>query len=159
MNDDYIDLESYSDKEKKNILEKLNQERLNNQNEAKKESQSYNQYEKNKILNKLNEYRLSKRKCEEIKRRRTENKEIYKFGSKQFYKFLQMEREYYIEISDCDTLSSRAQVLPLYYRTFDTLDKKKVLMKIEIYSDKIFISYDAVRVYFKTYALEDEKIK
>ena len=154
--------ETYTDEEKKIIMDRLDEERRVQQ-EAKKgldgSTAVYDQSEKNKILNKLNEERLSKQKREEIRKRRIENKEIYKFGAKSFYKFLHMEREYYIEISDCDKFSRRPAIISLYYRTFGELKKKDVLIKTEIYSDKIFISYDAIRVYFKGYSLEDKSSK
>lgn len=154
--------ETYTAEEKQRIMDRLNEERRINQKIAgdlASTSKHYNQSEKNKILNKLNEQRLSKQKRIDIEKKRTNNKEIYKFGSKTFYKFLQMEREYYIQIEECDTLSSRPKIISLYYRTFDELKKKDVLIKIETYSDKFFISYDAIRVYFKTYALEDLRRK
>jgi len=150
--------ETYTDEEKKIIMDRLDKERRIQQ-EAEKglngKKAFYTQSEKNKILNKLNEERLSKQKREDIKKRRIENKKVYTFGSKSFYKFLQMEREYFIEISDCDKFSRRPAIISLYYRTFDELKKKDVLIKTEVYSDKIFISYDAIRVYFKAYSLED----
>ena len=154
--------ETYTDEEKKIIMDRLDEERRIHQ-EAEKgidgKNALYNQGEKNKILDKLNEERLSKQKREEIKKRRIENKEVYKFGAKSFYKFLYMEREYFIEISDCDKFSRRPAIISLYYRTFDELKKKDVLIKTEVYSDKIFISYDAIRVYFKGYSLEDKRKK
>jgi hypothetical protein len=165
---DNIDVEAYRKKdiysaeEKQMIMDRLNEERLIHQQASKGidgKKAIYDQSEKNKILNKLNEQRLSQQKREEIKESRTANKEVYKFGSKTFYKFVHMEREYYIEISDCDKLSSRAAIITLYYRTFDELKKKDVLIKTEIYSNKFFISYDAIRVYFKSYALENARKK
>jgi len=171
MNDDKkntIDAEAYSKKEtytaeeKKMIMDRLDEERRINQKieaELARSSKYYTQSDKIKILNKLNEQRLSRQKREEIKKQRTHNKEIYKFGSKTFYKFVQMEREYYIQIEDCDKLSSRPSIIPLYYKTFDELKKKDVLIKVEVYSDKFFISYDAIRVYFKSYALENARKK
>jgi len=158
----YSRKETYTDEEKKIIMDRLDEERRIHQ-EAERgldgKSALYDQSEKNKILNKLNEQRLSKQKREEITKRRIENKEVYKFGAKSFYKFLQMEREYFIEISDCDKFSRRPSIISLYYRTFGDLKKMDVLIKTEIYSDKIFISYDAIRVYFKGYSLEDKRTK
>ncbi len=154
----YSRKETYSAEEKQIILDRLNTERRINQKIAvdlANSSKHYNQSDKNKILNKLNEQRLSKQKREEIKQKRTDNKEVYKFGSKTFYKFKNMEHEYYIQIEDCDKLSSSPSIISLYYWTFDKLNKKDVLMKVEAYSDKFFISYDAIRVYFKSYALEN----
>ena len=167
-NNDMIDVKAYSKKETYNteekqiIMDRLNEERLVNQQASKGldgKKAIYDQSEKNKILDKLNEQRLSKQKREEIKINRTENKEIYKFGNKSFYKFLQMEREYYIEISDCEKFATRPVIISLYYRTFNELKKKDVLIKTEVYSNKVFISYDAIRVYFKGYSLEDKRKK
>jgi hypothetical protein len=158
----YSRKETYTDEEKQIILDRLNEERLINQQASKGldgKKAIYDQNEKNKILDKLNEQRLSKQKREEIKASRTENKEIYKFGNKSFYKFLQMEREYYIEITDCEKFATRPVIISLYYRTFNELKKKDVLIKTEIHSNKIFISYDAIRVYFKGYSLEDKRSK
>lgn len=154
--------DTYSDEEKKITMSKIDEVRRADQEamkalEAKKTQ--YTQSEKEKILNKLNEQRLSKQKREEIAKRRTENKEIYKFGNKTFYKFLRMEREYFIEISDCNKLGARPSIITLYYCALEEFKKKDVLIKTEIYSDKFFISYDAIRVYYKSYALEDERKK
>ncbi len=158
----YRKKQTYSDEEKQIIMDRLNKERLIDQQASKGldgKKAVYDQSEKNKILDKLNEQRLSKQKRQEIQEKRIGNKEVYKFGGKNLYKFLQMEREYFIEISDIDKITSRASIITLYYRTFDELKKKDVLIKTEVYSDKFFISYDAIRVYFKGYALEDVRKK
>ena len=154
--------DTYSDDEKKIIMDRLDEERRVHQEATKgldNKKAIYTENEKNKILNKLNEQRLSTQKREDIKKSRIENKEVYKFGGKIFYKFLNMEREYFIETIDCDKFSRRPAIISLYYRTFGELKKKDVLIKTEVYSDKIFISYDAIRVYFKGYALEDIRKK
>lgn len=152
--------ETYSAEEKQFIMDRLNEERLVDQKAEESlssKSKPYSQEEKQKILNKLNEKRLSTQKREEIAKKRTYKKEKYNFGAKEFYKFGKMEREYYIRVEDCQKLSSRPEIVTLYYRLVDELKKKDVLLKTEIYSDKFFISYDAIRVYFKEYSLEDEK--
>jgi len=152
----------YSNEEKKIIMDRLDEERRIHQEAIKGldgRKAVYNENEKEKILKQLNAERLSKQKREEINKIRTSNKELYKFGKKKLYKFLHMEREYYIETSDCDKLSRRPAIITLYYRAFDELKKKDVLMKTELYSDKFFISYDAIRVYFKEYSLEDKRSK
>ena len=157
----YNKKETYSDEEKKIIMDRLDEERRIHQEAIKglDNKDIYTENEKNKILNKLNEHRLSTQKREELRKRRIENKEIYTFGIKKFYKFLNMEREYFIEISDCNKFSRRPAIISLYYRTFNELKKKDVLIKTEVYSDKIFISYNAIRVYFKGYSLESERKK
>ena len=157
--DAYSKKDTYSDEEKKIIMDRLDEERRIQQEAIKgleDEKAIYTQSEKNKILNKLNEHRLSTQKREELRQRRVENKEVYTFGIKKFYKFLNMEREYFIEINDCDQFSRRPAILSLHYHTFNELKKKDVLIKTEVYSEKIFISYNAIRVYFKGYILEAE---
>ena len=165
-NDDHEDLSYISQKstftaeEKKIIMDRLDEERRIHQKAQESldpKNKKYTEEEKKKILQKLNEKRLSTQKREEIKKARTHNKKIYKFGSKEFYKFQQMEREYFIEIEDIKKLSSRPVIVPLYYRTFEELNKKEVLIKVEIYSEKFFISYNPIRVYFKGYSLEDDR--
>ncbi|NOR55610.1 MAG: hypothetical protein GQ531_05325 [Sulfurovum sp.] len=154
--------EIFTDDEKQMILDRLNDERRVTQKAFKGldgKDAKYDEEEKHNILSKLNEQRLSAQKREEIKEKRLHNKEVYTFAGKKFYKFLQMEREYFIEISDCDIFSRRPAVLSLYYRTFEELKRKDVLIKTEVYSEKIFISYDVIRVYFKGYALEDSRKK
>jgi len=155
----YSKKETYTAEEKIIIMDRLDEERRIHQEAVKGldgKKASYNEAEKAKILSKLNEERISTQNRLKIKKRRIENKEVYKFGVKEFYKFLHMEREYFIEISDCEKFSRRPAIISLYYRTFDELKKKDFLIKTEIYSDKIFISYDAIRVYFRGYSLENK---
>ncbi|GIU00380.1 hypothetical protein TSL6_08860 [Sulfurovum sp. TSL6] len=154
--------ETYTAEEKKMIMDRLNEERLIHQRaeeELQGKKRSFTEEEKKKILDKLNEKRLSTQKREEIKKKRLHNKKRYKIANKEFYKFTNMEREYYIEIADCDKINTRASIITLYYKSISEYEvkKKDVLIKTEIYSDKFFVSYDWVRVYFKAYALEDEK--
>ena len=154
--------ETYSAEEKKLIMDRLNEERLAEQRVEEAlagKKGSYTEEEKTKILNKLNEKRLSTQKREEIQKNRLHKKKIYKFGNKEFYKFKNMEREYYIEIEDCNKFSSRPVIVTLFYKTVseNELKKKDVLIKTEIYSENFFISHDLIRVYFKGYSLEDER--
>ncbi len=162
---EYIDIvniekkDIYSDEEKKYILDTLNTERLLRQKTQRK-SKTYDEYtkaDKKDILKELDDQRLNTQRLDVIKKRRTGKKQKYKFGSKEFYKFINMNREYYIDISDIEKLSSRPVIVPLYYKIFGELKKKDFLIKIEIYSDKIFISDDILRVYFKGYPLERER--
>ena len=151
--------ETYSDEEKKFILKRLNDERVLQQKlkeTSLKATKQYSKEDKDDILNKLNDERLRTQKREEMNRKRVENKEIYKFGQKEYYKFVNMEREYYLEKEHCGKFSSGPSIVTLYYRTFGEMKKKDVLLKIESYSDKIFISYDAIRVYFKPYSFEEK---
>jgi len=158
--DELTEKENYSKEEKQIIMDRLNEERLIHQRVRERldgKIKEYSEDEKSEILSLLNEQRLSKQKRKEIERKRIEKKEKYKFVSKEFYKFTKMEREYFIEVKECEDLSSRPKLVSLYYRTFEEFKKKDVLIKTEIYSEHFFISYNPIRVYFKTYALEDEK--
>ena len=157
-----VDIEKkdlYSDEEKKYILDTLNAERLLRQKTERK-SKAYDEYtkaDKKDILKELDEKRLDAQRFEVIKKRRTDNKQQYQFGSKEFYKFSHMSREYYIDMNDVEKISSRPMIMSLYYKIFGELKKKDFLIKVEIYSDKFFISDDILRVYFKGYSLERER--
>ncbi len=156
----YSKKETYTADEKQIILDNLDEERRMHQEATKGmdgKKASYNKNEKMKILNKLNQERISSQNREEVKQKRLGNKEVYTFGVREFYKFLEMEREYFVEILDCDKFSRRPAIISLYYKIFDKLKKKDVLIKTEAHSDKIFISYDAMRVYFKAYSLENKR--
>ena len=91
-----------------------------------------------------------------MKRIRFLNKKIYTFANKTYYKFKEMEREYFLEVDICKKISTRPCIVPLHYRTFGEMKKWDVLLKIDIHSEKIFISKDAIRVYFKPYALQEK---
>jgi hypothetical protein len=154
------DKDTYSVSEKQLIMDRLNEERLIHQRLQEKldgKIKAYTEEEKQQILHILNKQRLSIQKREEIKKQRIEKKEKYTFSNREFYKFTKMEREYYIEVNECEQLSSRPCIITLYYKTFEEFKKKDVLIKTELYSDKFFVSYNLIRVYFKQYALEDEK--
>ena len=152
--------DTYTDEEKKLIMDRLNEQRLIDQKIEESlsgEKRSYTEEEKKEILNDLNERRLSDQRIEEIKKNRTHNKEIYKIGSKEFYKLTNMKRDYFIEIKDCEKISGRPRIISLYYRSIDVLHKIDVLIKTTVYSEKFFISHDPIRVYFKAHALEDRR--
>lgn len=152
--------ETYTEEEKKLIMARLNEQRLQQQRAQESLSvpkSAYTEEEKKKILNSLNEKRLSDQRIEEIKKKRTFKKEIYKFGTKEYYKLLNMKREYYLDIKDCQKIRRTPKIMPIYYRSLDVLQKKDVLIKTEIYSEKFFISLDPIRVYFKAHALEDAR--
>jgi hypothetical protein len=126
----------------------------------------YTKEEKAIILKKLNDQRLirqkntevsSQEKNNEIEEKRLKNKKEYKINNKQFYKFQNMERGYYIEKEKAEKISTIPMIMTLYYKTFGELKKKDVLIKLKVYSENFFISYDVLRVYFKPYALEEIK--
>ena len=154
--------ETYSAEEKNFILDRLNNERLQQQkadDESSNKTKQYTKKEKNDILEELNEERLRVQKRKEMKRKRLDNKEKYKFANKEYYKLKEMKREYYIEAESCEHFSGMPSIVTLYYLTFNELKKKDVLIKVQTHSEKFFISYDAIRVYFKPYALQNKHKK
>ncbi|WP_294954814.1 hypothetical protein [Sulfurovum sp.] len=150
--------ETFSKEEKAFILERLNAERLEKQKfqkDSSRQTKDYTDEEKHRILQELNEKRIREQHQTEMKRIRFLDKKIYTFGSKKFYKLKEMEREYYLEVETCKNFSSRPAIVSLCYRTFGEMKKREVLLKIEPHSEKIFISKDPIRVYFKPFALEE----
>ena len=150
--------DTFTEEEKQFIIDRLNRERLERQKFqelAKSQKKQYTQEDKNRILKELNDKRIRDEHRKEMKRIRFLNKEVYIFGNKRFFKLQDMEREYFLEVETCKHFTSRPSIVPLYYRTFGEMKKRDVLLKIETHSDKIFISKDAIRVYFKPFALED----
>ena len=156
MADQIQNKDVYSDEEKKIILERLNAERKARQKEEEQKSAAQADVtDKEMILQKIDEERRISQKYKELQKRRLKDKKVYHIENRVLHKFLEMDRSYYIQVKDCELLSSRPMILPLFYRVLDGLKKKEVLMQVRDYSDKIFISDDVIRVYFKQYALED----
>jgi len=150
--------DTFTEEEKQFILDRLNRERLESQKfqePVKSHKKQYTQEDKNRILKELNDKRIRDEHRKEMKRIRFLNKETYRFGNKRFFKLKDMEREYFLEVETCENFTSRPSIVPLYYRTFGEMKRRDVLLKIEPHSDKIFISKNAIRVYFKPFALED----
>ncbi|WP_415408172.1 hypothetical protein ACLHDG_06370 [Sulfurovum sp. CS9] len=113
--------------------------------------------EKKNILNHLNEQRLSRQENEEIQKKRFENKKIYTIQNKQYYKIIDMKRAYYLEVDSCKNISYAQSMVLLYTYTFATMTARKGLAKIDKATERILISNDALRVYFKPYTLEEER--
>ena len=155
--------EIYTEEEKKWILERLDAERKERQKyETKKKPEDQEESEKKEpksekelILEKINEDRRIAQKYKELQRRRLKNKKIYKLENKTLYKILNMNRTYYINIEDSKRFSSIPQIFPIYYQGFDGLKRKDVLIQIKDYSDKIFLSEDVLKIYYKQVSLED----
>lgn len=159
MSDAIKSKDIYSDEEKRTILERLDAERRARQEAEQQQKQGDKKLspsEKEKILERINEERRIAQKYKELQKRRLKNKKVYHLENRVLYRFLGMDRSYYIQVEDCKRLSSRPLILPLFYQGFDGLKQKDVLLRIRDYSDKIFISDDVLRVYYKQYSLEDD---
>ena len=150
---------NFSEEEKRRILEKLNQKRIIDQKASRGldgKKATYSDKEKQKILDQLNEHRISSQKTEEINDKRISRKQFFEFEGREYLKLKGMEREYFISEQDAKNASHQPKKIKLYYQTFAGMKSKEVLMKIEIYSEQFFISYNLQRVYFKGYFLLDE---
>ncbi len=148
----------YSLEEKRIILNQLNEERIRNQN--KKENahmllSKYHPKEKSDILEKLDKKRRRNQEKKRLHKCTFGNKKIYTLENREFYKILDLGRDYYIKIEDCQNHSYRPELITLYHQGFDGLKKTKVLVKFRTDTDKIYISEDALRVYFKASSLEE----
>jgi hypothetical protein len=151
--------DTYSEEEKKAIMQMLNRERKekeNNQNKPIKKI-DLNYLDKSKILQKLNRERKEQELFEKMAKQRVENKKIYSFHNKLFYKIKNLERDYYLKCEDYRKLTSRPKIMTIYHEFLGELKKKDVLIQIRRYSDKIFISDDLIKVYYKSCYFEDDK--
>ena len=155
---DFSRKSTYTSEEKEFIMQELNLRRKQAE-ETRHVEDRYSAYagkDKERILRQINDNRLEKQLYKEIKARRLCHKKLYIFDMKFYHKFLHMEREYFIERKDLVLLANRPRIITLYYRTFGEIKKRDFLIKVEVYSDKIFISNDMLRVYFKGYTLEND---
>jgi len=149
----------YTSEEKQYIMDRLNAERRIQQKKVdiSERYKNYTEEEKRSIFKQLNEKRLDAQMYEEIRKKRIENKKIHTLEERAFYKVKEMDREYFLLLDDFEKLESRAKILPMYYKSFGELKKKEFLMKIVIYSEKIFISKDVLKVYFLGHSLEENR--
>ena len=150
---------NFSEEEKRRILEKLNQKRIIDQKASRGldgKKASYSDEEKQKILDDLNEHRITAQKTQQIKDSRISRKQFFQFEGKEYLKLKGMEREYFMLEKDAINASHQAKKISLYYQTFAGMKSKEVLMKVEVYSEQFFISYNLQRVYYKGYFLLDE---
>ncbi len=158
--------ETYTDEQKNEIMRRLNEQRLARQKEKQEQiipldtdtqtqKKGYDKNEKREIMRRLNEQRLSQQHYRDIKKRRTENKKIYTFSGKDYYKFKNLEREYFILVDDFKKISGRPSIVSLYHKTLSNEFKKKdMLAQIKVYSDKVFVSNDVIRIKFQECYLE-----
>ena len=104
----------------------------------------------------MNEHRITAQKTQQIKDNRISRKQFFQFEGKEYLKLKGMEREYFMLEKDALHASHHAKKINLYYQTFAGMKSKEVLMKVEVYSEQFFISYNLQRVYYKGYFLLDE---
>jgi hypothetical protein len=112
------------------------------------------QTEKNKILQKLNHARKEKEIFEKMAKQRIQNKKTYSFHNKLFYKIKNLERDYYLKCEDYQKIMSRPKEISIFYEFLGEIKKKNVLIQIKRYSDKLYISEDLIKTYYKPCYLE-----
>jgi hypothetical protein len=151
--------ETYSEEEKKAIMEMLNRERKEKEQKSSKPLPKidFSHIDKSKILQKLNRERKEQELFEKMAKQRIANKKIYSFHNKLFYKIKNLERDYYLKCEDYQKLRSRPRIITIYHEFLGEMKKKDVLIQIRRYSDKIYISDDLIKVYYKSCYLEDDK--
>ncbi len=112
-------------------------------------------YDKKKIWNQLNEERRLRQKKKEMGRNRFLNKKIYSIDNKKYYKVIGMSNVYYLQVNSLNYMEASQFIVELCQYTFNGMKSKKGLIKIDKATNKIFISEDTLRVYFKSCALEN----
>lgn len=111
-------------------------------------------YDKKKIWKQLNEDRRLRQQNKEMEKSRFSNKKIYTIDNKNYYKVIGMTHTYYLQVNSLNYLRASQVVIQLCQYTFNGMKSKRGLLKIDKVTNKIFISEDTVRVYFKSCALE-----
>ena len=167
---------SFTDEEKQLILNKLNRKRIKKQKieepikkeklqqeleklkevDTPKEERNggYTTEEKDKIFARLNRDRLQRResKINPIKK-------VYSINGKDYYKFIDMTRSYYLRTDMMDKMSPRPEKVYLYYRVLGELKKREVSIRKVSYSKNLFVSISTTKLNFKEHILEVEEQK
>ena len=111
-------------------------------------------FDKKKIWDGLNEERLVRQESAEIGKNLLANKKQYILENKKYFKVIGHDREYYIRVDTLNYVSTSQFNVQLCRYTFNGMRSKKGLMKIDKSTNKIYISEDTLRVYFKKYKIE-----
>lgn len=140
----------------KQVLFKQEIEKLNNINKPQEQEEApirgYTKEEKDKIFERINRDRL-----DSIDNEDNITKKIYDVNGKEYYRFLDMPRSYYIPIEILPQISSKPLKVYLYYKILGELKKREVFIKTQSYSKNLFISISTTKLNFKEYRLEDEQ--
>lgn len=108
---------------------------------------------KREIWDKLNEKRVLFQKKELLETKFLSNKKIYLLFGKEYYKLVGENKHFYIRKEDFNTLLTQS-IIEIYQYYFSGMRSKKVRIKIDTVSNKIFVSEDILRIYFKVYTIE-----
>jgi len=108
---------------------------------------------KREIWDKLNKKRVLSQKKELLETKFLSNKKIYLLFGKEYYKLVGENKHFYIRKEDFSTLLTQS-IIEIYQYYFSGMRSKKVRIKIDAVSNKIFVSEDILRIYFKVYTIE-----
>jgi len=116
-------------------------------------------YEKKKIWNELNEERLLHQKEKKLEKERLENKKLYAIYGKKYYKLVGDNGDYYVLEDALKDLPSSQLIIQVNRYSFSGMRTSRALLKVDKATNKIFLSEDTLRVYFKPYKIESIKLK
>ncbi|HFQ62317.1 MAG TPA: hypothetical protein ENK39_08510 [Epsilonproteobacteria bacterium] len=116
-------------------------------------------YEKKKIWNALNEERLLRQREKELEKERLRHKKIYAIYGKKYYKLVGDYGDYYVLEDALKNIPSAQFVIQVNRYSFSGMRKSRAILKIDKSTNKIFLSEDTLRVYFKPYQIESIKLK
>ena len=119
------------------------------------EKKKYTDEEKKEILNKLNEKRLSAKKRAEVIRQQCTDKKIHLIHGKQYYKIVDLGKIHYVAVGSCIDITCTPSVISVYTLNYSTIEEKKGLIKIDPVTNKILVSYDTLRISYKVFHLEE----
>ncbi|HHD78719.1 MAG TPA: hypothetical protein ENK98_03655 [Epsilonproteobacteria bacterium] len=114
-------------------------------------------YEKKKIWNKLNEDRLLRQKEKELDKARLHHKKLYAIYGKKYYKLIGEYGDYYVLEDALKNLPSSQFVIQVNRYSFSGMRTSRAVLKIDKSTNKMFLSEDTLRVYFKPYEIESIK--
>ena len=114
-------------------------------------------YEKKKIWDKLNKERLQRQKEKELEKERLANKKIYAIYGKKYYKLVGDNGDFYVLEDTLKDIPSSQFVIQVNRYSFSGMRTSRALLKIDKVTNKIFLSEDTLRVYFKPYTIESIK--
>jgi len=164
---------SFTEEEKQLILNKLNRkrikiqkieepikkqmlqkelERLKAEKSPQEESRGYTKDEKDKIFARINRDRVQKRDTQ----KGNVNK-LYKVYGKDYYKFIDMPRSYYLRTDMMAKLSPKPIKVYLYYLFLGELKKKEMMIRKVSYTQNLLVSMSTTKLNFKEHRLELEE--
>lgn len=114
----------------------------------------FTEEEKENIFKQLNEQRLLRQKNEERHKNRLKNKKVYNINNKRYYRIDDLNRSYYIAEDELQHISYRPKVISLFTYSYTIMQETKGLIRIDWATDRLLVSDDIMRIYFKPFRLK-----